>query len=70
MLGFEKDIISSEKTITDLEKKLSDYQDDLKALIGESSNDPGSVNEKDFMIQVSDVYQSIKQYLITIDEFL
>ncbi len=70
ILWFEAEITTNEKTIADLEKKLSDYQDDLNALIGKDSNGPGSANEQDFMIQVSDAYQSIKQNLITIDEFL
>lgn len=70
ILGFEKDITASEKTITDLEKKLSDYQDDMIALIGTESTSAGSTNEKDFVIQVTDAYQAIKQNLITIDEFL
>ncbi len=70
ILGFEKDIAASEKTITDLEKKLTDYQEDMKALIGEESNQAGSVNEREFAIQVADAYQAIKQNLITIDEFL
>jgi septal ring factor EnvC (AmiA/AmiB activator) len=70
ILGFEKEIITSEKTITDLEKKLTDYEDDLKSLIGTNSNEPGSTNEKEFAIQIADTYQSIKQYIITIDDFL
>lgn len=70
VLGFEKDIASSEKTMSDLEKKLLDYQDDLKELIGDESNDPGSTNEKEFAIQVADIYQAIKQNIVTIDEFL
>lgn len=70
ILGFEQDIASSEKSIKDLEKKLADYEDDLAALIGTNSNDPGSTNEKEFAIEVADAYQSIKQYLVTVDEFL
>lgn len=70
ILGFEKEISTSEKTIQDLEKKLTDYEDDLKALIGTNSTDPGSTNEKDFVIQITDAYQTIKQNLITIDNFL
>lgn len=70
LLGFEKDIASSKKTISDLEKKLSDYEDDMADLIGETSNDPGSTNEKDFVIEITDVYHDIQEDLITIDEFL
>jgi hypothetical protein len=70
VLGFEKDISTSEKTIQDLEKKLADYQADLADLIGTTSTTPGSTNEKEFVIQVNDAYQTIKLNLITIDEFL
>jgi multidrug resistance efflux pump len=70
ILGFEKEITTSEKTIQDLEKKLKDYEDDLADLIGETSTTPGSTNEKEFAIQVTDAYQFIKQNLVTIDEFL
>lgn len=70
ILWFEKDIAASEKTIADLEKKLTDYQEDMKALIGEESAQAGSVNEREFSIQVADAYQAIKQNLVTIDEFL
>lgn len=70
ILGFEKDISTSEKTIQDLEKKLADYQADLADLIGTTSTTPGSTNEKEFVIQVTDAYQFIKQSLVTIDEFL
>mgnify|MGYP001017051043 CR=1 FL=1 len=70
ILGFEKEIITSEKTIKDLEKKLKDYQEDLTDLIGETSTTPGSTNEKEFVIQINDAYQTIKINLITIDEFL
>lgn len=70
ILWLNEQIATNEKTILDLEKKLSDYQDDLNALIWKDSNGPWSANEKDFVIQVTDAYQVIKQNLITIDEFL
>ncbi len=70
ILGFEQDIASSEKTISDLATKISNYEDDLDALIGTNSMVTWSTNEKNFVIQVTDAYQSIKQNLVTIDEFL
>ena len=69
-IGFEQNIATSQKTIADLKLKLANYQDDLNALLQTDSTDPGSSNEKDFSIQVMDVYQTISQDLETIDQFM